>query len=137
MLYTGTDLHKKYSVACTRDASAQCVREARIDHAKPDALRSYFASLGQPSRVVLEACWNWGWLHDQLSELDKVGLDSKERGSRCSRIGVVGLQQLPRAGHGLRLCVGEIHREPVCIRKRFTGDGLAGLRGRSRRNCRG
>ena len=72
MLYTGIDLHKKYSVACTQDAAGQYIREARIDHANPEALRSYFAALGQQSRVVVEACWNWAWLHDQLNELDEV-----------------------------------------------------------------
>jgi transposase len=72
MLYTGIDLHKKYSVACTQDATGQCVREARIDHSNSEALQQYFDSLGQESRVVIEACWNWGWLHDQLEELDQV-----------------------------------------------------------------
>lgn len=73
MLYTGIDLHKKYSVACTMDAAGKTIREARIEHSDPDAVRSYFASLGQESHVVVEACWNWGWLFDQLNELDDVG----------------------------------------------------------------
>jgi len=67
MLYTGIDYHKKYSVVSTQDATG-----ARIDDNEPAAFAAYFKSLPEPSRVVVEACWNWGWLYDELGEIDAV-----------------------------------------------------------------
>lgn len=72
MLYTGIDYHKKYSVASTVDATGTRIREARIDANEPAAFAAYFRSLPEPSRVVVEACWNWGWLYDELGEIDRV-----------------------------------------------------------------
>src|SRR5579863_59255 len=71
MLYTGVDFHKRYSVACTMDASGPRVKEARIVNT-PEAIASYFSGLPDKSQVVMEACWNWGWLYDLLGELDGV-----------------------------------------------------------------
>ena len=72
MLYTGIDYHKKYSVVSTMDAAGTRIREARIDQNEPAAFAAYFQSLPEPSRVVVEACWNWGWLYDELGEIDAV-----------------------------------------------------------------
>ncbi len=72
MLYTGIDYHKKYSVVSTQDATGARVREARIDQNDPAAFAAYFQSLPEPSRVVVEACWNWGWLYDELGGIDRV-----------------------------------------------------------------
>ncbi len=72
MLYTGIDYHKKYSVVSTQDATGARIREARIDENEPAAFAAYFQSLPEPSRVVVEACWNWGWLYDELGEIDAV-----------------------------------------------------------------
>lgn len=72
MLYTGIDYHKRYSVVSTMDAAGTRIREARIDQNEPAAFAAYFASLPGPSRVVVEACWNWGWLYDELGEIDAV-----------------------------------------------------------------
>lgn len=72
MLYTGIDYHKKYSVVSTQDATGARVREARIDENEPAAFAAYFKSLPESSRVVMEACWNWGWLYDELGELEEV-----------------------------------------------------------------
>jgi transposase len=74
MLYTGIDYHKRYSVLCTVDADGRRVRAARIAQNEPAAFAAYFQRLPAPSRAVLEACWNWGWLHDLLGEL--AGIDS-------------------------------------------------------------
>lgn len=72
MLYTGIDYHKKYSVASTFDATGTRVREARIDENEPAAFAAYFRSLPESSAVVMEACWNWGWLYDELNEIEGV-----------------------------------------------------------------
>jgi transposase len=72
MLYTAIDYHRRYSVACTVDATGTRIREARIDDNEPAAFAAYFRRLPEPSRVVVEACWNWGWLYDELREMDGV-----------------------------------------------------------------
>lgn len=72
MLYTGIDYHKRYSVLCTVDADGRRVQSARIDQNEPAAFAAYFQHLPAPSRTVLEACWNWGWLYDLLHELPGV-----------------------------------------------------------------
>lgn len=72
MLYTGIDYHKRYSVVSTMDATGTRVREARIDQNEPAAFAAYFQTLPEPSRVVVEACWNWGWIYDELRELDGI-----------------------------------------------------------------
>lgn len=72
MLYTGIDYHKRYSVVCTVDAEGRRIQSARIDQNEPAAFAAYFQRLPTPSRTVLEACWNWGWLYDLLSELPGV-----------------------------------------------------------------
>jgi transposase len=72
MFYTGIDYHKRYSVLCTVDASGQRVQSARVAQNEPAAFAAYFQRLPAPSEAVLEACWNWGWLHDLLSETPNV-----------------------------------------------------------------
>jgi hypothetical protein len=62
MNYTGIDYHKRYSVVSTLDATGTRVCEARIDDNEPAVFAAYFQNLPEPSRVVVEACWNWGWL---------------------------------------------------------------------------
>ena len=72
MYYTGIDYHKRYSVACTLDAQGRKIREARIDANAPEAFAAFFKALGEPSKVTMEACWNWGVLHDLLEETPGV-----------------------------------------------------------------
>ena len=73
MIYTGVDYHKRYSVACTLDAQGRKLKEARIEANAPEAFKDYFASLGEASEVIIEACWNWATLHDMLEETAGVG----------------------------------------------------------------
>jgi transposase len=68
MLYTGLDIHKRYSVACTFDGQGRKIREGRISGNSPEAFAAYFGALPEPSEVLLEACWNWGTVHDTLEE---------------------------------------------------------------------
>lgn len=72
MLYTGIDYHKTYSVVSTQDATGARIREARIDGNDPEAFAAYFKNLPGKSRAVLECCWNWGWLYDELGEIDGI-----------------------------------------------------------------
>lgn len=72
MLYTGIDFHKTYSVACTMDLLGGVRKEARINHKDTTAFARYFKSLGEDSAVVMEACWNWGWLFDLLGTLPGI-----------------------------------------------------------------
>jgi transposase len=72
MYYTGIDYHKRYSVACTLDAQGRKIREARINANAPEAFAAYFKALDKPTKVTIEACWNWGVLHDLLETLRNV-----------------------------------------------------------------
>ena len=53
------------------DAAGARLKEARIVNT-PEAFASYFEDLPDASNVVMEACWNWGWLYDLLGETDNV-----------------------------------------------------------------
>lgn len=73
MNYSAIDYHKKNSFISTLNAQGERVAEAKIIGNDRALFAQYFARLGEePGQVVLEACWNWGWLHDVLSELDSV-----------------------------------------------------------------
>lgn len=72
MRYVGIDYHKRYSVVCATDERGQPVREGRINANSEAGFAQFFASLDEPSAVVMEACWNWGWLYDLLGEIPQV-----------------------------------------------------------------
>lgn len=72
MNYVGIDYHKRYSVLCATDERGRKVREGRIAGNLASGFAQFFSSLGEPSKVVLEACWNWGWLYDLLDEIPQV-----------------------------------------------------------------
>lgn len=54
------------------DATGARISEARIEQNEPAAYAAYFKRLPGPSRVVVGACGNWGWLNDELGEIDAV-----------------------------------------------------------------
>ena len=56
----------------TLDQGGNSVAEARIEANSPEGFAAYFKKLGQPSRVMLEACWNWGVIHDTLEQTPGV-----------------------------------------------------------------
>ena len=72
MNYVGIDVHKKYSVLCALDERGRKLREARVEGNTGCGFAQFFRSLEGPSKAVVEACWNWGLIHDQLEELDQV-----------------------------------------------------------------
>ena len=74
MNYVGVDIHKRYSFVRATDEQGHKLREARIEGNAPAAFAQFFAALDGPSKVVLEACWNWGLFHDVLDELEPIVL---------------------------------------------------------------
>src|SRR2546423_2822844 len=72
MNYVGVDIHKKYSVLCAVDERGRKLREARIEGNTGCGFAQFFRSLEGPSKAVVEACWNWGLIHDELEELEQV-----------------------------------------------------------------
>jgi hypothetical protein len=72
MNYVGVDIHKKYSVLCALDESGRKLREGRVEGNSATGFAQFFAGLEGPSKAVVEACWNWGLIHDELEELEPV-----------------------------------------------------------------
>src|SRR5438093_9270758 len=72
MNYVGIDYHKRYSVATAIDEQGQRLAEARIEGNDPQSFAEFFAALSGPSRAVLEACWNWGWLYEVLEGMEGI-----------------------------------------------------------------
>ena len=72
MNYVGVDIHKKYSVLCALDESGRKLREGRVEGNQASGFAKFFAGLEGPSKAVVEACWNWGLIHDELEELEQV-----------------------------------------------------------------
>ncbi len=72
MNYVGVDIHKKYSVLCAVDERGRKLREARVEGNAPFGFAQFFSGLGGPNKAVVEACWNWGLIHDELEELEGI-----------------------------------------------------------------
>jgi transposase len=72
MRYVGIDYHKRYSVLCATDERGQELKQRRINGNSASGFGQFFSELGEQSKVVMEACWNWGWLYDLLGEIDLV-----------------------------------------------------------------
>ena len=71
MLSVGLDLHKRYSQVEAIDESGGRRAAARLINELSE-VESFFGSLGESCRVVLEAGWNWGLMHDWLERLENV-----------------------------------------------------------------
>jgi transposase len=72
MNYVGIDIHKRYSVCAAQDERGRTLMEARIEGNTADGFVQYLKQLGGKSKVVIEACWNWGLVYDTLEELPQV-----------------------------------------------------------------
>ncbi len=73
MRYVGIDYHKRYSVLCATDERGQELKRRRISGNSASGFAQFFSELGEENKVVMEACWNWGWLYDLLGEIEAVG----------------------------------------------------------------
>src|SRR5215831_19947145 len=72
MNYVGVDIHKRYSVLVAVDERGRELRRSRINGNEAAGFAQFFSSLEGPSKAVVEACWNWGRIHDLLQEIDSV-----------------------------------------------------------------
>ena len=97
MNYVGVDIHKKYNVLCALAGSGRKLREARVEGNAPGGFAQFFASLTGPSKAVVEACWNWGLIHDELEELDQV-----EETTQNSSVGPKSSLVAPRSNMGMQ-----------------------------------
>src|SRR5712691_1190730 len=71
MLSVGLDLHKRYSQVEVLDDAGLRRASARLPNELKE-VEGFFSSLGEPCRVVLEAGWNWGLMHDWLESVENV-----------------------------------------------------------------
>ena len=72
MNYVGLDIHKRYSVLVAIGEGGQELRRGRINGNSAFGFAQFFGALAGPSKVVLEACWNRGRIHDLLKEIDSI-----------------------------------------------------------------
>lgn len=71
MLSVGLDFHKRYSQLEVLDEQGQSRARARLSNEREE-VAAFFSGLGEPCRVVLEAGWNWGLMHDWLEGMENV-----------------------------------------------------------------
>jgi transposase len=72
MNYVGVDIHKRYSVLVAVDERGWELARGRISGNSASGFAQFFAGLEGKSKVVVEACWNWGRIHDVLEEIEQV-----------------------------------------------------------------
>ncbi|MBI3976050.1 MAG: IS110 family transposase [Armatimonadetes bacterium] len=68
MQYFGFDIHKRYTFFTQMDATGQVLRQGKLPNTR-QALGDFFAGVGEPAQVVLEATMNWYHLYDLLETL--------------------------------------------------------------------
>jgi|SRR4030095_16389835 transposase len=71
MNYVGVDIHKRYSVLVAVDERGWELARGRISGNSASGFAQFFAGLEGKSKVVVEACWNWGRIHDVLEEIEQ------------------------------------------------------------------
>jgi transposase len=71
MLSAGLDFHKRYSQVEVLEEGGLRRASARLGN-EFEEVESFFRSLGEPCRVVLEAGWNWGLMYDWLERVENV-----------------------------------------------------------------
>jgi transposase len=72
MNYVGVDIHKRYSVLVATDERGRELIRGRVNGNTAFGFAQFFSRLEGPSKVVLEACWNWGRIHDLLQEIEAI-----------------------------------------------------------------
>lgn len=68
MLHVGVDLHKRQAQIAVMDGEGKVLTNRAVA-CEQEAMREFFASLGEPAEVVMEATSNWHWLCDLLEEM--------------------------------------------------------------------
>ena len=71
-IFVGIDFHKRYSVISAQDAQGGRLLEARVEGNTPDGFKRVFSQVPGPCKVAMEACWNWGKLHDILEDIPEI-----------------------------------------------------------------
>jgi len=71
LLYVGIDYHKRYSQLDAIGEDGRSRAQGRMPN-ELERVSEFFASLGEPCRVVLEAGWNWGLMYDWLESIENV-----------------------------------------------------------------
>jgi len=72
MNYLGIDIHKRYSVCAAEDERGQELGTWRVEGNRASGFASILESLGGKWTVVLEACWSWERVYEQLESLGAV-----------------------------------------------------------------
>ena len=66
MYYTGIDLHKKTSFFATVDEKGKVAARANLLNVEENLL-SYFDTLKEDTKIVIESMASWHWLYDLLT----------------------------------------------------------------------
>jgi transposase len=72
MNYVGIDIHKRYSVLVAVDERGRELLRSRVKGNSASGFAQFFRALSGSSKVVVEACWNWGRIHDLLKEIESI-----------------------------------------------------------------
>ena len=75
MNYLGVDIHPAVAglqCACCSRRARRGAETGRINGNEAFGFAQFFSSLEGKSKVVVEACWNWGRIHDLLQEIDTI-----------------------------------------------------------------
>lgn len=72
MKYIGVDLHKRYFVATVMSQEGKVISKNRVSTDRA-AIRDYFRRVDGNGKLkaVIEACYNWGYLFDEIKEMVK------------------------------------------------------------------
>ena len=66
MYYTGIDLHKKTSFLTTVDEKGKVAARANLLNVEENLL-SYFDTLKEDTKIVIESMASWHWLYDLVT----------------------------------------------------------------------
>ena len=69
MLYSGIDLHKRFSFITTVDEQGKVLSQVKVRN-DDQAVLKYFASFNQPHQAVVECTMNWYWIAALLNDQD-------------------------------------------------------------------
>jgi hypothetical protein len=87
MNYVGIDIHKKHSVLAAVDEHGKELARGRVEGNMVAGFARFFGALPGESKVALEACWNWGLIHDVFIRYGKTTLPRGTRLKIVSRNG--------------------------------------------------